>query len=303
MKTYPKVQVSLDEHGLIGTGPGGLPGSSYYGSAMRCLRLFAAKHRLNIGGGSISRGKGSAVHLGVAHALATQAGCSVMPWAEAMDTVMRLGVFDVPPNTFPGLKRAVEGALPVLDDLEPIYIEASLPIELGTLDCPGHQDHGEPVIYGPKNDLWARHGRKVIWVDHKTTSTPITGPVQRIYTLHIQPLMAHHIGHNYFGRDFGGAYFHYISVVPPYRSVLVPSDPAPAAVRDIPQQLFEVAHRIAEFDLATERGDLRYEEWPATYHELGCYHRYGPCDAWDLCRWGSVTPRRFLNTPDFDFTK
>lgn len=119
--------------------------------------------------------------------------------------------------------------------------------------------------------------------DHKSTAR-IDAKVHARYTLSGQSLAMQHLGLRRHGREFGGFYINLIGLNP------VSFDrervaPAPYALSRWPRDLVFQANQMKRLEV--EYGTDPHE-WPASPTEMTCMTAYGPCEYFDMCRWGKA---------------
>ena len=166
-------------------------------------------------------------------------------------------------------------------------------VEPTLLDAPGLEEphpnvpalqHGKPIRITKRFDLAVtshQDNRTYIW-DHKVTGGGVGGKRAEQYAMDGQFAVNRIAGRQLWGKQFGGVLLNLCQRRSPWTvsRQVVPETP----FRDeaFPTQLWRRAHRIA--DLLAAGAPIR--QWEMTQSELACYHRYGKCGAFDLCRFG-----------------
>lgn len=123
------------------------------------------------------------------------------------------------------------------------------------------------------------HGFKWI-VDHKSCYR-ITSKTLRQYILSGQFLGYQVSGRRLYGKKFGGVILNRIKLSEPYGFDRVAIDPAPAAVSGFVKMLQMTENRIQQWNHLDDPMD-----YPPVFSDQICYGKYGPCQAFELCRWG-----------------
>lgn len=162
-----------------------------------------------------------------------------------------------------------------------VFLERVCELEFGTLDCPGHPNHGKPLRYAPRVDLceWAKG---YTLTDHKTTSDFGRHVIQG-YSRSFQFLMMSLIGRVYYKSEFKGVNLHLIPKHDETHEHVIEKLPIKQALVDrMPDLFVELAHRRARFqvELAQGRDPMTL---PRAINKEACDSRYGLCRQFDLC--------------------
>jgi hypothetical protein len=252
-------------------------------SALRCPQLFAYHHRIP----GLSFGdrepllKGSLVHQGLAHYYArlqsSQQGRDPEEWATpdaAIDACAEeLGRASLP---FVDLAKQVVreyAAHYAVDTLTVLHVE-----EVFTATIGGR-------TFTQRLDLVARGSTgRVYIIDHKTTGR--IASIGKRYTLSGQFLGMEMFGRECFGAEFGGVMANLIQLPQKVgdrcQFERMAANAAPHAQRGFTLTVLHARERIEALDAS----GLDPWEWPKTLSEQVCIGAYGPCDGFDLCRWG-----------------
>lgn len=291
--------------GLAPARPSGR-GSSYWFSFMVCPQFHCYRHWLKVLGGgdglqvrwgSPAQNFGSCVHQGQAQAWlkiqSYQQGRDPKDWMEPEEAIRyamaegALGPLDQ--SEWDRLGFVLDHSLPQGLDGHPwvLAVEQVASWQFGMLNLPGHPEHGQPLVYEPRQDLvLADAAGRVYVVDHKTTGASKPGTTSKSYSMSGQFLAARAAGRERFGAHYGGVMLNLIPTRPPWGGAMKVLDAAPAAERRVQQRMVEAAHYKAELERATILGQLDPWAWPAVMDEKVCIHKYGECEALELCRWG-----------------
>lgn len=162
------------------------------------------------------------------------------------------------------------------------------------LDCPGHTDHGKPIFVTRRADLIALDpvaNMRASIIDHKTTSSQSLASLAPAYAADLGFGLLWRMGQQVFhpdtgwlgARGFHGVYINILQKREPFGVRVAKVPCTPARNRTLALELFTISHTIAALDLATERGERTYLEWPKAASETVCMHRYGPCSGYDMC--------------------
>lgn len=171
-----------------------------------------------------------------------------------------------------------------------LAVECSHTTSLGVLDCKGHPEHGDPLPYSARLDLEFSVGAgstmKVYSTDHKSIGR-VTNKAAQYYSMHGQFTGHRVIGFETWGEKFGDAV---LNLVETSGEVYArpPLEPSPGLTVSFKKRMLRMEHYRAQLELETLQGKLPIDEWPAAMNELSCYHRYGKCGSWDVCRWGGA---------------
>ena len=185
------------------------------------------------------------------------------------------------------MKRAVAAYIEKYDRLEDgIYeLEVLHAEDVFEMDIAGHR-------YTQRLDLAVRERGKVYIWDHKFVGH-ISRTLPLRYALSGQFLGLQTFGAEVWGKDFGGVKLNLIDlgagaggnnkpVKKGYAFERRMVDPAPAALKGFKLTVLHARERIAALDA----DGLPAEEWPQALSEQTCITAYGPCEAFELCRWG-----------------
>tara|TARA_R110000822_G_scaffold44134_1_gene118627 strand:+ start:617 stop:1591 length:975 start_codon:yes stop_codon:yes gene_type:complete len=147
--------------------------------------------------------------------------------------------------------------------------------------------HGARIEMTKRWDLAMEHkqdGRQYVW-DHKITGAGIGKTRAEQYAMDGQFAVNRLAGQQLL-KNFGGVVLNLVQRRDPYgvSRQFVPATP----FRDeqLPRQIFKKAHALAEMLAHTIKGDMGQGDWEMAQSELACYHRYGKCGAFDMCRFG-----------------
>ena len=276
----------MNEPKLINAGSSGEWGWHATEAALRCPQLFAYYHRIpNALGKDGNRDpllKGSLVHAGLAHYYArlqsAQAGRDPEEWAtpdRAVDACAEeLGTASL---KFVDMAKQVireYAAHYATDTLMPLHVE-----EVFTANIGGRK-------FTQRLDLVARGTKsgKIYIYDHKTSGR--LASIGRRYTLSGQFLGMEMFGREVFGAEFGGVVANVIQLPAKHGDRCVfermGQQPAPHAQRGFALTVLHARERIEALDAS----GIDPWEWPKVLSEQVCVTAYGPCDGFDLCRWG-----------------
>ena len=136
--------------------------------------------------------------------------------------------------------------------------------------------------YSQRIDLaWEDRAGRTWIVDHKTASRVSAGSSKR-YTLSGQFLGLQLFGQQIYGEQFGGVLINFLETKPPFRCMRMRPDIAPWALRQFSDSIKWANERMAELEAA----DTDPWKYPKVMSETVCNTIYGPCDCYELCRWG-----------------
>ena len=146
---------------------------------------------------------------------------------------------------------------------------------------PKRPGSNETFLFTQRADLIVEdaHGFKWI-VDHKSCYR-ITSKTLRQYILSGQFLGYQVSGRKLYGKKFGGVILNRVKLSEPYGFDRVAIDPAPAAVAGFVKMLQMTENRIQQWNHLDDPMD-----YPPVFSDQICYGKYGPCQAFQLCRWG-----------------
>lgn len=118
-------------------------------------------------------------------------------------------------------------------------------------------------------------------VTHNSTAR-LTARHKQFYSVSGQLLGYSHMGRQKYGDRFAGLIVNLIQHgTPKFERIVLPRSPnLEAKFERIVVDIEESVERIQ-----AEGRDP--SDWPKAINELTCYHRYGPCDFIDQCRWGA----------------
>jgi hypothetical protein len=274
MTTEPKI---------INAGSSGEWGWHATESALRCPQLFAYHHRIpNIDfGDRPPLLKGSLVHAGLAHYYArlqsAQQRRDPEEWATpdvAIDACAEeLGRASL---------QYVDMAKQVIREYAAHYATDTLTVlhveEIFTANIGGYK-------FTQRLDLVARGASgRVFIIDHKGVGR-IAGVGKR-YALSGQFIGMEFFGREVFGAEFGGVMANLVQLPAKHGDrcefARVAAEPAPQAQRSFPLTVLHARERIEALD----KSGIDPWDWPKTLSEQVCVGLYGPCDGFDLCRWG-----------------
>lgn len=258
-----------------------------------CPALFAYKYRQGGAGIDAATGRvheplvrGSIVHVGLAHLYARMRAAQrrqdpdvYYTPAEAMRRVaptfgpMGAAMLPIAEMTFAGYvdRYAEDSMLWEIDKVEDV-------VEVDVRD--GARG---PHDFTQRWDLTAKDKGSGLYyiIDHKIVTAWKPQTLLR-YNLSGQFLAAQFIGRMVYGAKFGGVIINFLQAAPMERYKREPLDPAPDALRAIPRTICDAEEGIARLDAS----DRDLADWPRTFSEKVCMTAYGPCDAYDICRWG-----------------
>jgi PD-(D/E)XK nuclease superfamily protein len=128
---------------------------------------------------------------------------------------------------------------------------------------------------------------KVWYMDHKFVGK-IESKVLRRYILSGQFLGLIHLGSRLHGSDFGGVQLNLVGCNVPGFLRVVP-EPAPWMLERFPGVVLRAEQGIQDLERMMGPGGVENpsEPLPAAPSEHTCWTSYGPCPAFELCRWGS----------------
>lgn len=248
-------------------------------TAARCLRFFALRES-----GAVPFPesepliRGSLVHIGLAHIYARKqaadSGNDPEKYYSPMDAILKLAEKNGP---------AWEGLVDHCCDMVNAYrlrwgddkkwkvisVEEELRATLR-----------RKWLYTQRADLIVEDEHGKVWiVDHKTAYR-IASVTLSPHILDGQMLGYQMFGRKRFGKRFGGVIINRITTRAPFafdRSLL---EPAPDALSRFVGNLCDVEEMIERYE---GRPPM---EWPGTYSNMICTHKYGKCDAFEQCQWG-----------------
>jgi hypothetical protein len=258
-------------------------------SGARCLRLYAYQ---NVLGMSFPLSEplvnGSLLHIGLAHHYqrlqAEQSGWPVDQWYTPEEAIERLADKSAV-NCSSAIERELwlSAAHPIIQayrayrqnygadsGYKVVSVENELRARIGK----------EKWLYTQRADLVMEDAAGKIWFwDHKSAYR-IAAKTLRPHILNGQMLGYRMFGRQMYGERFGGVLLNRVKVRPPYQFDRSPVEAAPAALSRFTKNIVQIENRIQEYE------GRPFEEWPGAYSDLVCTHKYGPCDAFEVCQWG-----------------
>lgn len=125
-----------------------------------------------------------------------------------------------------------------------------------------------------------------IWIeDHKHTALLSEDTVDA-FSIDGQFLGLYWLGRLFYGEQFGGVYAHMIDIGRAgtkgrgtFKFKRIPVTPSVPLLREFPDTVREVREEIDRL-LASGRDPWK---WRKAMNQLSCVHRYGRCEAWELC--------------------
>lgn len=258
--------------------------------AMKCPQAFAYAYRVDWGtvgkpdtGEKPALLKGSLIHQGLAHYYLRlrdeRDGQEETDWADPDDAIdecaTKLGPYA---HKYVQLAKEVVRSYAAHwcnEGWNPMDVE-----EVFTADIGGRK-------FTQRLDLVVRDASgKVLIVDHKTTGM-ITPETAQRYALSGQFLGMAQFGNLIWGKEFGGVWLNLIEIPDPRttrrpRFVRQPIAPAPNALRLFPLTVHHARERVQQLDDA----GLNPLEWPKALSETVCVSSYGPCEWYEMCKWG-----------------
>lgn len=292
------------EKTLLDTGPS-RAGAHRIQSVLTCPALYSLTRRSPTSGLPIVPGgdrepliRGSIGHVGLAHHYA-RLGCEqnkIDPGAyytpeEAIDIVsQKYGVIgDKWRYLMPEVYRAYAAAY-AIETMKVRYVEYPCEVQVPVPDHARARDATHPASYlfTQRWDLVLEDAGGKFWIyDHKFVSK-IEGKTFDRYALAMQFVSMAWLGPRVFGPKFGGIRVNAIGVgdgKPPFAFQRGSPPVAPDAVKRFPETLAHAEALIRRMDALSNPMDA-----PRTFSETVCYTAYGPCDCFQVCRYGDVTP-------------
>jgi len=136
--------------------------------------------------------------------------------------------------------------------------------------------------YTARVDLEFEDAAGRVWLtDHKFVAK-IEGKAFRRYIMSGQFLGLAHLGSREWGSRFGGVLLNLVGCGDPVGFAREPIDPAPWMLARFPEIVVQAEERIAELEARIADGLPA----PASPSEFTCWTPYGPCPAFEACRWG-----------------
>lgn len=150
-----------------------------------------------------------------------------------------------------------------------------------------HETRFHGHLYTARIDLEVEDAAGKVWFyDHKIVSKLETKTFSR-YALSGQFLGQTYLGRQAYGDRFAGIRLNILAVGNRFERAVI--DPAPWMLERFPEVVKQANEMIATIDMATKVAEERDQPLPffgATTTEVSCMTPYGPCDAFELCRWG-----------------
>lgn len=263
-----------------------------------CEQLYVYKKAglVGDGPGNTGRARGTAMHLVMAHhwkrIQAIQEGRDPDEWyppLEALQVARGRGVVVITDEVSVQVAEMYARNFRSDDPRAPrvLHVEESLPIDCGVLDCPGHPDHGQPIIYESVMDLVVHGVGKdagSIYLDDYKNHARVTPRERDGYQLDWQFVMMALTGSTYFGDAFRFPrvrLFDYDKQAHTVEPIHVTRHLVSRATARYARR----RHRLAQLDLELAAGADPYAV-DAALTETACSHRYGLCDGYQLCHKG-----------------
>ena len=163
------------------------------------------------------------------------------------------------------------------ENMKVVSVEELLEANIG-----GHRFTG-------RMDLVVEDGEGRIWIiDHKTTGR-LQAQQKRFYSVSGQILGYQWLGKLHYGDRFGGMRLNMIQHGGDFKFQRFNVEPAPKLFEKWPQAVQDAEEGIAK--LMEEKRPV--DQWPIAPSELVCFHRYGPCNFLEQCKWGlPETPQK-----------
>ncbi len=147
--------------------------------------------------------------------------------------------------------------------------------ELLEAEIAGHRFTG-------RMDLVLEDSAGKVWiVDHKTTGR-LQAKQRKFYSVSGQILGYQTLGRIHYGDRFAGMRLNMIQHGGEFKFERFDVDPAPKLLAKWPSAVADAERGIQ--DLLDE--GRPEDEWPIAPSELVCFHRYGPCNYLEQCKWG-----------------
>lgn len=200
-----------------------------------------------------------------------------------------------------------------LDTMRIVAVEVEHETNLGWLDCPGHHEHGQKLIYTARVDFVCMDENGRITIPDTKTSGSVTTAAAKYYSRHGQFFGLELVGRESYGDRFDGARLNMVQT-DGGRFERPALKPRPWAIGNYRDRLIRMEHTIAGLEIRTQeywterrgvaladtgsptltpkqealaaKADLTSYTWPAADHELTCYSRYGLCEYAGACDWG-----------------
>lgn len=268
---------------LLNSGPSE-HGWSRLSVAARCLRLYAFKYILKINhDDATALVRGSLVHIGLAHFYAqmravqqkSDPGRYYDP-LEAMALVAP--TFSLGPSLLPLCQKIVQQYMKW-------HAGDAVRFKVVAVEEQVRATLGGKYPFTQRWDLVLQDKSNLIWVmDHKCSAKP--GPTTVVgHMLSGQFLGAQLIGKSMFKEQWGGVKINVLGAIEApdgqfdYLRDNLPA--APGAVNRFRDDMVALEDRLAYL-----AANVDPWEYPGSWNELTCVHRYGVCSSMELCRWG-----------------
>jgi len=300
---------------LLDAGPSEA-GWSKWETANRCLQLYALRHELGEEGlthlkrGGEALTRGAIGHVGIAHHYARIKARKNGEDPDQFYTTEAAIRIAASSWGFEG-DRWVDPVLDAMDDYclhygpedaDGIWPDDGLELLAVEEQMRGYVNHpdGDHLLYTQRGDLFVRDTRgmlipgpggtrgKICYLDHKYVGFLNNDTINR-YALDGQFLGYTWFGRQKHGDEFGGAFLNLIEVsggrtsrAPKKRFRRVPCPPSPEALAEFPQSIVDAGRHIEALK-AEGRSPWK---WPRRIAAGNCWNLWGPCPAYDYCRWG-----------------
>ena len=131
-------------------------------------------------------------------------------------------------------------------------------------------------------DLVVEDSAGRIWIiDHKTTGR-LQAQQRKFYSVSGQILGYQWLGRIHFGERFGGMRLNMVQHGGDFKFERFDVQPAPKLMARWPSAVKDAEEGIQKLMDEGRPAD----EWPIAPSELVCFHRYGPCNYIEQCKWG-----------------
>ena len=135
-------------------------------------------------------------------------------------------------------------------------------------------------------DLVVEDSAGKIWIiDHKTTGR-LQAQQRKFYSVSGQILGYQTLGKIHFGERFGGMRLNMIQHGGDFKFERFDVQPAPKLMEKWPSAVKDAEEGIQKLLDEGRPAD----QWPIAPSELVCFHRYGPCNYVEQCKWGHTEP-------------
>ena len=133
-------------------------------------------------------------------------------------------------------------------------------------------------------DLVYEDSQGRVWImDHKTTGH-LSNKQKKFYSVSGQILGYRWLGHITYGDRFAGLRLNMIQHGGDFKFQRLDVEAAPRMYSRWPQTVVDAEEGIQRLMDSGRAPD----EWPMASSELVCYHRYGPCQYVEQCKWGQA---------------